>query len=86
LVAVASFFMTFAANRDVRAALYGATAAAAGLAIGTAAKMAQKTPTDALTLAIAAVVFAATALLRLPLPAVLAAAVPASYLLGGRRA
>jgi chromate transporter len=86
LIAVASFFTAFSHNSDVRAALYGSTAAAAGLAIGTAVKMAQKTPTDALMLAVAAAVFVASALLRLPLPAVLAAALPAAYLLRWRQA
>lgn len=80
LIVIASFFTTFASFADVRAALYGATAAAAGLAIGTAAKMAIKIPYDPLVLLLAAAAFVGS-LARLPLPAILAVLVPASFLL-----
>lgn len=85
LVAVATFFTAFSANSDVRAALFGATAAGAGLAIGTAIKMARKLPADPVLLGLAGVTFAAAALFRLPLPAILATLAPTAYLLSGRR-
>ena len=86
LIAVASAFAACAHNPDVRAALYGAAAAAAGLALGTAAKMMKNLPRDRLLWAIAAAAFVAVALLRLPLPLVLGALAPASYLLRRTRA
>jgi chromate transporter len=86
LVAVASFFTTFATFSDVRAALFGATAAAAGLAIGTAVKMTIKVRFDARIAALAAAAFAGSAILRLPLPLILAILVPASFLLSKARA
>ena len=86
LVAIASLFAAFAHNSDVRAALYGATAAAAGLAIGTALKMMKNLPREPRLWGVAAAVFVAVAVLRLPLPWVLAALVPASYLLHAERA
>jgi chromate transporter len=85
LVAVASFFTAFSANGDVRAALFGATAAGAGLAIGTAFKMARKIPRDPVLTLLAGAIFVAAALLRLPLPAIVAAALPAGFLLPGAR-
>lgn len=85
LVTVASFFTAMSGNADVRAALFGATAAGAGLAIGTAIKMAQKIPFDPVVLAIAGAIFAAVALFGLPLPAALAVLLPVSFMLGGVR-
>ncbi len=85
LVAVASFFTAFAANADVRAALFGATAAGAGLAIGTAVKMARKLPFDPVLLALAGATFMATAVFRLPLPVVLAVLLPTGFWLSGPR-
>ncbi len=85
LVAVATFFTTFSTNSDVRAALFGATAAGAGLALGTAIKMARKLPKDPILLALAGVTFIAAALLRLPLPLILAVLLPTGYLLNGAR-
>jgi chromate transporter len=85
LVAIASFFAAFAHNADVRAALYGAAAAAAGLAIGTAAKMMTRLPREVLLWSVAAAAFIAVAMLGLPLPWVLAALVPASYFLHAER-
>jgi chromate transporter len=85
LVTVASFFAAFAANADVRAALFGASAAGAGLAIGTALKMARKIPRDPVLIALSIAAFAAAALLRLPLPAIIAALAPAGFLLAAAR-
>lgn len=85
LVAVASFFSAMAGNADVRAALFGATAAAAGLVVGTALKMARKIPFDPVVIAVAAAIFAAVALFRLPLPAALAVLLPVSFLLSAAR-
>ncbi len=85
LVGVATFFTTFSGNPDVRAALFGATAAGAGLALGTAVKMARKLPADPVLVALAVATFAAAALLRLPLPAILAVLLPAGFLLYGAR-
>ncbi len=86
LVAIASFFGSFARFSDVRAALFGATAAAAGLAVGTAVKMALNTRPGPVVLAIAAAAFSAMAILRLPLLAALAVLLPTSYVFcGGRR-
>ncbi|MGO9389543.1 chromate transporter [Rhodoblastus sp.] len=85
LVTVASFFTTFAGNADVRAALFGATAAGAGLAIGTAIKMARKIPFDPVLIGLAAATFIAAALFRLPLPAIIAVALPTGYFLAGAR-
>jgi chromate transporter len=86
LVAIASFFTAFASNADVRAALYGATAAAAGLAIGTAVKMAIKIPYDTKMLVLAGAAFAGSTVARLPLPLILAVLVPMSlFLIRARR-
>jgi chromate transporter len=62
----------------VRAALYGATAAAAGLAIGTAVKMTVKIPFDPVVALVAVAAFAGS-VLRLPLPLILAVLVPTSF-------
>jgi len=80
LLVVASFFAAFAHNPDLRAALAGAAAAAAGLALGTALKMLKNLPGAPLVWGLSAAVFAAVALARLPLPLVLGALAPASYL------
>jgi chromate transporter len=85
LVAVTSFFDAFSSQPDVRAALIGATAAAAGLALGTAIKMARKIPFNPVLLGVAGAIFVAIAVLALPLPFVLAALLPASMLLSGAR-
>jgi chromate transporter len=81
LIAIASAFAVFAQNPDLRAALFGATAAAAGLALGTAIKMLKNLPRDRRLWAIAAAAFVAVALLRLPLPLALGVLAPASWLL-----
>jgi chromate transporter len=85
LVAVASLFTTFSTLPDVRAALYGATAAAAGLAIGTAVKMTVKIPFDPVVVLVAAAAFIGSALLRLPLPLILAVLVPVSFVFARAR-
>ena len=85
LIALASFFARFAAVPDVRAALFGATAAAAGLALGTAIKMARKLPFEPFVLLTALAIFIASGFLRLPLPMVLAVLLPASFLLNRSR-
>jgi chromate transporter len=85
LVGIASLFAAFAHNPDLRAALYGATAAAAGLAVGTAAKMLKNLPREPLLWGLAFGVFVAVAVLRLPLPLVLAVMGPASFLLHARQ-
>jgi chromate transporter len=85
IVAIASFFTAFSGNADVRAALFGATAAGAGLALGTAVKMARKLPGDPVLVGLASATFAASALLRLPLPVILAVLLPSGYLLYGAR-
>ena len=82
LLVVASFFAAFAHNPDVRAALAGAAAAAAGLALGTAVRMLQNLPRAPLLWGVAAAAFGAVALARLPLLLVLGVLAPASYLLG----
>jgi len=84
LIGVASLFAAFAHNPDVRAALFGAAAAAAGLALGTALKMLKNLPRDVVMWGIAGAAFVAVAVARLPLPLALAALAPASWLLQGR--
>ena len=86
LVVIASLFTAFAGLPDVRAGLFGATAAAAGLVLGTSLKMARKMPLEPVALALAAAAFVAVGLLRLPLPAVLGVLIPAGFLLSGKRA
>jgi chromate transporter len=81
LLGAASLFEAFAENPDLRAALCGASAAAAGLALGTALKMMKNLPRDRLLWGVAAAAFVAVALLRLPLPLVLGVLGPASWLL-----
>lgn len=85
LLVIASFFAAFAHHPDVRAALAGAASAAAGLALGTALKMLKNVSRTPAVLGLAAAVFAAVALARLPLPLVLGVLAPASYLLGRGR-
>lgn len=85
VVLVASFFAAFAQNADMRAALYGATAAGAGLAIGAAVKMAKNVPRDPLVFLLAGATFALCALARLPLPLIVAVLAPAGFLVVGRK-
>jgi len=85
LVTVATFFTTFSHNPDVRAALFGATAAAAGLAIGTAAKMIRKIPFSPVLAALALAAFFGSAVARVPFLLLLGVLVPLSYVLAGGR-
>jgi chromate transporter len=85
LVAAASFFTAFAFNADVRSGLFGATAAGAGLAIGTAVKMARKLPADPVLLTLGGATFLAAGFFRLPLPAILVVLLPAGLILGRNR-
>ncbi len=84
LVAVATFFATFAHQPDIRAALFGATAAAAGLALGTAIKMTMKIRPGLRVAALALAAFLGVAVLRAPLALVLGLLAPASFVLAGR--
>lgn len=68
---------------EVQSALLGMAAAAAGLLIGTAWRMAKPMRRRAPSLAVAAAIFAAIAVLRLPLGLVLLAALPATLALHG---
>jgi chromate transporter len=85
LLVVAGSFSAFAHHPDVRAALAGGAAAAAGLALGTALKMLKSLPRTPLLWGVAAAAFGAVALARLPLALVLGVLAPASYLLGRSR-
>ncbi len=84
LVSVATFFSTFAHLPDIRAALLGATAAAAGLALGTAIRMTVKIRPGAHVVVLALAAFLAVAVLRAPLALVLGLLAPASFVLAGR--
>ncbi len=84
LVTVASFFATFAHLPDIRAALFGGTAAAAGLALGTAISMTIKIRPGPRVVAVAFTAFLGVAVLRAPLALVLGLLVPASFVLAGR--
>jgi len=81
LLLIFGLFEAFARHADVRAALAGATAAAAGLALGAAIKMMRNLPRNRLLWGLAIAAFVSVALLRLPLPLVLGVLAPASYLL-----
>jgi chromate transporter len=84
VVTVASVFATYAHLSDIRAALLGATAAAAGLALGTAIKMTMKIRPGLRVAALAFAAFVGAAVLRAPLALVLGLLVPASFVLAGR--
>jgi chromate transporter len=76
LVIVASLYARYAGLEDVRAALAGAAAAAAGLVVGTALKLLRNLTPDAVMLLVVAGVFTAAAVLRLPMLLILAIAIP----------
>ena len=78
VVAAASLYARFGDNGDVRAALVGAAAAAAGLVTGTSLRILKGMEPDAATVAIAALVCLAASVLRTPMLLTLAVAVPAS--------
>ncbi len=78
LVGAASLYARFGDNGDVRAALVGAAAAAAGLVTGTSLRILKGMNPDAVAVAIAAAVCLAASLLRVPMVVTLAIAIPAS--------
>lgn len=82
-MALASLIGAAATLPQVQSALLGMAAAAAGLLIGTAWRMARPMRRLAPSLAVAAAMFVAIAVLRLPLPAVLLIALPATLLVHG---
>jgi chromate transporter len=83
VIALATVVTAFATGPVAQGALLGMAAAAAGLLLGTAWRMAAPLARAWRGLLVVAAVFAAVALLRLPLALVLAAAIPASLALHG---
>lgn len=81
LVGLAVLHDRFAGLADVKNALAGAAAATAGLVLGTAGKMILNLKPDPIAIVTGAAVFVAVGLLRVPLLASLAVAVPASLAL-----
>jgi chromate transporter len=84
LVTLASLYARFAALPAVSAAVAAVAASAAGLVIGTAIKMMLNIRASWTAWPFAAVVFAATALLRLPLVPVIAIMAPLSIIAAAR--
>jgi chromate transporter len=78
LIILASLYGRFATYPDVRAALAGTAAAAAGLVIGTAIKMALRLRLTPVAIAFAAAAFVAAGLLMLPLLATIGVLIPLS--------
>ena len=76
ITSLAVVYQRFADVPEVKAALVGAAAGAAGLVLGTALKMAQKIKPTRLSLLIASLAFAAIGLLQWPLVPVVAVLVP----------
>jgi chromate transporter len=76
ITSLAVAYQRFADVPEVKAALIGAAAGAAGLVLGTALKMAQKIKPTRLSLLIASLAFAAIGLLEWPLVPVMAVLVP----------
>jgi chromate transporter len=76
LVVVASLYARYSGLEDVRAALAGAAAAAAGLVVGTALKLLRNLTPDLVMLLVVAGVFVAAALLRWPILLILGIAIP----------
>ena len=76
ITSLAVVYQRFADVPEVKAALIGAAAGAAGLVLGTALKMAQKIKPTPLALLIASLAFAAIGLLQWPLVPVVAVLVP----------
>jgi chromate transporter len=76
LIALALLYERFATLPDVRTALAGASAAAAGMVIGTAIKMARRLRPAPLALLAGAASFAAAGILQLPLLPTVAVLVP----------
>jgi chromate transporter len=80
VTALAVVYERFAAVPEVKAALAGAAAGAAGLVLGTALKMAQKIKPTPLALLIGALAFGTIGILAWPLVPVVAVLVPAGVL------
>ena len=81
VTSLAVVYQRFASIPEVRAALIGAAAAAAGLVLGTALKMTQKIKPSPLALVVAAIPFVAIGLLDWPLVPVVVTMVPLSIAL-----
>jgi chromate transporter len=81
VTSLALVYQRFASVPEVRAALIGAAAAAAGLVLGTALKMTQKIKPSPLALLVAVVPFVAIGLLDWPLVPVVITMVPLSIAL-----
>jgi chromate transporter len=78
LVVLASLYGRFATHPDVRAALAGTAAAAAGLVIGTAIKMALRLRLTPVALVFGTAAFVAAGLLKLPLLPTIGLLIPLS--------
>lgn len=78
LAAAATLYARFGGDPDVRAALVGAAAAAAGLVGGTALRLLRGLDPDFVAILVAGGVCLASALARLPMPTILALAIPLS--------
>ena len=76
LAGAATLYARFGGNPDVRAALSGAAAAAAGLVGGTALRLLRGLDPDLIAILVAGAVCLASAFARLPMLAILAGAVP----------
>ena len=81
VIGVATLFARTAGQPDMRAALLGATAASAGLVIGTSIRMIRALPFDAPLLIVALATFSTAAFLRLPLALTIGVLLPVSLLL-----
>jgi chromate transporter len=81
VTSLALVYQRFASVPEVRAALIGAAAAAAGLVLGTALKMTQKIEPSPLALLVTVVPFVAIGLLDWPLVPVVITTVPLSIVL-----
>lgn len=78
LAGAATLYARFGGDPDVRAALGGAAAAAAGLVGGTALRLLRGLDPDVVAVLVAAAVCLASALARLPMLVILAVAIPSS--------
>jgi chromate transporter len=80
LIAIATLYARFVSAPDVAAAVTGASAAAAGLIIGAALKMASKLPLATLAAFLGLCAFVAVGLLQLPLVPVVIVLAPLSVI------
>jgi chromate transporter len=85
LVGVAALYERFGSLGIVKAGIAGAAAAAAGLVLGTSFKLLRDLGPGVATLGLVIAIAAASALLRLPMLLILAAAIPAALLLAAMR-